>query len=74
MQGRVIFGVRHGVGQGAVAGCDATLCSFFCRVSCEIVDLKNPVIPLNAALSLLLHIFSEILLIPVKDRANAFGH
>lgn len=52
----------------------AALSSFLCHVSWEIVDLKNPIIPLNAALSLLLHIFSEMLLIPAKERANALGH
>jgi len=41
---------------------------------CEIVDLKNPVIPLNTALSLILCIFGKILVIPVKERANAFCH
>lgn len=59
-----------------MAGWDAAaaLCSFLCHVSCEKIDLKNPIISLNVALSLLLHVFSEMLLIPGQERANAFGH
>lgn len=73
MQGRVTFGqARRGPGQDVMPA--AALCPFLCHVSCETADLKNPIIPPNAALSLLLHVFSEMSLIPGKERAKALGH